>query len=66
MIIRRQSPFSGKINQMNLPITQEQIRAYQNGALLQDAFPNLTAGQREFYKTGITEDEWNNAFAEQD
>ena len=60
MKITRISPFTGKIRTMDLPITQEQIEDYESGTLLQNAFPNLTPGQREFFKTGITDEEWDN------
>ena len=33
--------------------------AYDQGALLQDAFPTLGAPEREFIKTGVTAEEWN-------
>ena len=59
MLIQRVSPFSYRLNAMELDITLEQITRYAaGGVLIQDAFPNLTAEQREFYKTGITPDEW--------
>ena len=59
MLVDRVSPFSYKLNTMDLPITSDQVLAYLSGrALLQDAFPQLTPEQREFYKTGITPDEW--------
>jgi hypothetical protein len=48
---------------MDLPITEAQVEAYEKGALLQNAFPNLSAGQREFYKTGITDEEWDRFIA---
>lgn len=50
---------------MNLDITEEQQIAWINGALIQDAFPNLTADEREFFKSGITADEWNQMFPEE-
>jgi hypothetical protein len=43
---------------MDLPVTAQQIEAYERGSLLQEAFPNLDADQREFIKTGITKEEW--------
>jgi hypothetical protein len=64
MIIERKSPISGKINQMELDITDEQLAQYQAGkSLIQDVFPNLTPDEREFIKTGITPDEWEQAFS---
>jgi len=63
MIIVRKSPFTGKVNSMDLPVTDEQLAAYYDkGVLLQNAFPNLDAGQREFIKTGITSAEWDAMF----
>jgi hypothetical protein len=32
------------------------------GVLVQDAFPQLDAAQREFIKTGITDDIWDKVF----
>jgi hypothetical protein len=66
MIIQRTSPLSGNIHSMDLNVTEEQINAYKNGMLIQDAFPNLTADEREFIMTGITAEEWNTVFAEED
>jgi hypothetical protein len=37
--------------------------AYNNGALIQKAFPFLNADQREFLMSGLTPDEWNAIFA---
>lgn len=47
---------------MELAITEAQVQAYNNGALLQNAFPNLNADEREFFKTGITPQEWDAQF----
>jgi hypothetical protein len=30
---------------------------------VQNEFPHLSAGQREFLKTGITDEEWDELFA---
>ena len=43
---------------MDPPITLEQLARYSAGELLQNAFPQLSAGEREFIKTGITPEEW--------
>jgi len=64
MNITRTSTLTGITRTLDLPVTEEQIDLYYNrGALLQDAFPNLPAGDREFIKTGITDEEWNAAFS---
>ena len=63
MLIMRISILSGKVAEMDLDITSEQLESYElYGALLQDAFPNLSLDEREFIKTGITPQEWDNAF----
>ena len=62
MNITRTSALSGITRTRDLPITAEQVEAYQNGALLQAAFPHLSADDREFFKTGITPEEWEKAF----
>lgn len=64
MKIYRTSPLTGKENMMDLPITFEQIRRYEVGAMIQDAFPNLTPDEREFYMTGYTKEDWDAMFGE--
>jgi hypothetical protein len=65
-IITRRSPFTGKVHRMEIPLTPkeygERATLWQTGMLIQDAFPMLDAGQREFIKTGITPEEWDNMF----
>ena len=60
----RLSPISGKINVMDLDVTKDQFVAWEKGALIQDAFPNLTPDEREFLKTGVTRDEWDEMFGD--
>ena len=62
MKVTRTSPFSRVTRTLDLNITEAQVEAYANGALLQNAFPNLNADEREFYKTGITGEEWDQMF----
>ena len=66
MQITRTSTLSGITRSLEIPCTEEQMAAYKNGALIQVAFPNLTADQREFILTGITKDEWDELFKETD
>jgi hypothetical protein len=58
MKITRTNPFNGEVNTLDIPVTEEQVQAYMNGALIQNAFPNLSADDREFIKTGITAESW--------
>lgn len=60
------SALTGKQNQMLLPVTQEQIKRWQDGDLVQDVFPFLNDDQREFLMTGITPDEWEAALGTDD
>ena len=63
MIITRRSPLTGKFNDMDLPITQEQMDKYAKfGYKVQDAFPHLNADQREFIMTGYTKEDWDKMF----
>jgi hypothetical protein len=64
MKIRRISQITGEENEMDLNITQEQIDAYEGGALIQEAFPDLSNEEREFFKTGITPQEWQEQIAD--
>lgn len=36
-----------------IEVTEEQIMKYKRGALIQDVFPNMSAGLREMFITGI-------------
>ena len=62
MRIVRTSPLTGKTNIREINVTEAQIEAWEGGELIQDAMPNLSAGDREFIKTGITDEEWDTAF----
>jgi hypothetical protein len=64
MRIARTSPFSGKTNIREINVTQAQIESWENGELIQNAMPHLSASDREFIKTGITDEEWEAAFAD--
>ena len=64
MQITRTSPVSGVTRSLEIPCTEEQMAAYKSGALIQVAFPDLTADQREFILTGITKEEWDVLFGE--
>jgi len=64
--VTRQSVLTRKINTMELPILQEHLDIYDTvgDILVQDAFPNLNAEQREFLLSGITPQEWKDTFGE--
>ena len=68
MKITRTSMISGVERTLDLPVTQEQIAAWEAGTLIQEAMPQISADQREFILTGITAEEWDVEFgtAEED
>jgi hypothetical protein len=64
MLITRTSPLTGKTNIMDLAVTQAQLNelASNNRRLIQQIFPNLTQSEREFIKTGYTQEDWDTMF----
>lgn len=65
MKVLRKSQYSGLVHSMELDITEEQLRQFENGeGLIQDIFPNLGPDEREFLKSGITNAEWEELFSE--
>jgi len=59
MLIERTSPFTGKTNIRDIPVTWEQYQDWIDGMLIQHAMPNLSPDDREFIMTGITPEEWD-------
>lgn len=66
MLIRKVSPVSGKTNEMELPITQEQLDRWNGGELCQNVFPHLTNDEREFLISGATAEDWKKLFPKKD
>ena len=64
MQIVRTSTLSGNTSAMEIAVSQDQLDAWLNGALIQNAMPNLNADEREFIMTGITPNEWDAMFGE--
>ena len=59
MEITRTSGLTGKTHTRFIPgLTEDAIKAWQAGAFIQDAMPNISPDDREFIKTGITPEEW--------
>ena len=66
MLISRVSIITGKVHEMDLPITSSQLAAWLARAdLIQNIFPDLTPAQREFLQTGTTPEEWEACFGPQ-
>jgi len=58
--VTRISQLTGKLNTMELDVTESQLNEYFNGeGHVQTIFPNLNSSEREFIKSGITPDEWD-------
>ena len=46
-------------------ITEKSLQSWlYHNVLIQDAFPFLTPDQREFMKTGMTQEDWDSMFKE--
>ena len=58
MLIIRKCPITGVQNRKEIDVTEEQIRLWHEGASIKDAMPHLTPSEREFIKTGITDEAW--------
>ena len=62
MRITRRNMFNREANEFNtydLNITEDQLKAYNDGELIQRAFPNLNADEREFIMTGCPIGSWD-------
>lgn len=62
--VTRTSVSSGTTRTIELPITKEQYDDWKGGAMIQDAMPQLLAWQREFLMTGMTNEEWDQAWGD--
>lgn len=47
---------------MEINITKTQLKNWKNGELAQNAFPNISADEREFIMTGLTPSDWEKIF----
>jgi hypothetical protein len=63
MIITRTSPLTKIENSMEIEVTSEQIDRWQNGENIHDVMPTLTHEEREFIRTGFTEEDWRYLFS---
>ena len=63
MLITRTSRISGETRAIDLPVTDQQLADYAAGGFLQDVFRDLLPWQREFIKSGVTDEEWQDALA---
>ena len=66
MLITRTSMLTNTTRTRDIPCTEEQYNAWLDGTLIQDAMPDFSPDDREFIKTGILAEEWDEAFPEDD
>lgn len=66
MLVTRKSILTGIVRTRELDITEAQFESWQNGALIQDAMPQLSVSDREFLINGVTDTEWRQTFGEED
>lgn len=64
MKVTKRSPLTGIEETRDLDITQEQMDEYctRPRRMIQDIFPDLSPGDREFIQTGYTEADWAKIF----
>ena len=66
MIIAKVSPLTGRLNTMDIDVSEAQLSAWQGGTLIQDAMPKLSAEERDFIISGSTQADWDNMFGEEE
>ena len=67
MEITRKSLISGIEHTLDINITEEQLKEIENPnrtKFIQNIVPHLNANEREFLMSGITEEEWEKEFKE--
>lgn len=62
MLITKKSAFTGIEHTLEIPVTQAQLDLWNSGVSIQNAMPNISAEDREFIKTGVTAQEWDDTF----
>lgn len=66
MKISRTSMMSGVSRTLEIDVTQEQLDAWEDGALIQNVMPNLSPSEREFIITGIVDEEWDALYMDEE
>jgi len=66
MLIRRKSVFSGVERTKDIPVDPKDFAEYEAGyGSIHDLMPYLTDEDREFILSGMTSQEWKNAFSKE-
>jgi hypothetical protein len=59
MLIQRRSQLTGKTSTMDINVDRSRLLKYMmEGGHIQNHFPDLKPEEREFIRTGITPQEW--------
>jgi len=66
MIVKRVSLLSGIEREMDLNVTQEQLDRVAGRERIQNVLPHLSASEREFIISGISAEEWDAEFGDED
>lgn len=69
MLISRKSALSGEVHELEIPVDPEVYASWTDGmtiGFIQEVFPQLSADDREFLLTGITPQEWQEAFGDEE
>jgi len=66
MKITKTSIQSGITRTLDLDVTLDEYASWRGGQLIQNAMPRLNADEREFIKTGVTAEEWEEMFSIQE
>ena len=64
MLITRVSLLTQETRVKEIDITPAQLKAWEDGMLIQNAMPHLNPSDREFIISGSTDKEWDAAFEE--
>lgn len=69
VVVERASVLTGKVRLLDIDISEAEFEAglsrWLLGGLVQDAFPGMTADEREFWLTGIVPEEWAEMLGEE-
>lgn len=70
MLIQKQSMVTGILHTRDIPVNHQKYQKWISLGVkaphVQDMFPELSPDDREFLLTGITPEEWDNMFPEEE
>ena len=62
MLVFRVSSLTGKTSEREIDVTEAQLNHWISGQLIQNVMPHLSNDDREFLISGITPEEWDSHF----